>query len=46
MTKILFQGDSITDSGRNREENLSLGHGYATRVAGKLGFEAPGNMSF
>ncbi len=46
MTKILFQGDSITDSGRNREENLSLGHGYATRVAGKLGFEAPGEYEF
>ncbi len=26
--KILFQGDSITDAGRNREDIHDLGHGY------------------
>lgn len=46
MIKILFQGDSITDCGRNRDEDISLGHGYATRVAGKLGFETPGEYEF
>lgn len=28
MTKILFQGDSITDAGRSRENVQELGHGY------------------
>ena len=41
MKKILFQGDSITDSGRLREvleANLSnaLGRGYGHYVAGEL----------
>jgi len=31
--KILFQGDSITDAGRNREEADSLGGGYAMMAA-------------
>lgn len=31
---ILFQGDSITDAGRNREDPGSLGTGYALMVAG------------
>ena len=26
--KILFQGDSITDAGRNREDYHNLGNGY------------------
>ncbi|MBW7458685.1 GDSL family lipase, partial [Paenibacillus sepulcri] len=26
---VLFQGDSITDAGRNREDGNSLGSGYA-----------------
>jgi acyl-CoA thioesterase I len=25
---VLFQGDSITDAGRNREDNFRLGQGY------------------
>lgn len=36
---ILFQGDSITDAGRNREAtyaNADLGYGYVTLVAAKL----------
>ena len=31
---ILFQGDSITDNGRNRQESTDLGSGYALMTAG------------
>ncbi|MBC8065147.1 MAG: SGNH/GDSL hydrolase family protein [Chlorobia bacterium] len=34
--RILFQGDSITDCGRNRSDPSSLGDGYAAIVAQKL----------
>lgn len=34
--KILFFGDSITDSYRNREDGSDLGSGYVKIVAGKL----------
>ena len=37
--KILFQGDSLTDSGRNKEiklPNVELGNGYVNIVAEKL----------
>ena len=33
---ILFQGDSITDCGRNREDPDSLGDGYVNLIAGTL----------
>lgn len=38
---ILFQGDSITDGnrGRNDDPNHILGHGYAYIIAGRLGNE-------
>lgn len=38
---ILFQGDSITDGGRHREDpsNRDLGHSYAYLIAAKLGVE-------
>lgn len=38
---ILFQGDSITDGGRGRNEDLNhiLGHGYAYIIAAHLGHE-------
>ncbi|MEK3885176.1 SGNH/GDSL hydrolase family protein [Paenibacillus sp. PL2-23] len=37
---VLFQGDSITDAGRPREQGASaLGQGYVNFIAGKLGFE-------
>ncbi len=42
--KILFFGDSITDMGRNYEEDhgcFSYGHGYVAQVAGELLFESP-----
>lgn len=41
---ILFQGDSITDAGRNRAEketNAGLGDGYVTMVAGELTYKYP-----
>ena len=42
MKTILFQGDSITDTGRNRENNISLGTGYALMTAGKILVDYPG----
>lgn len=40
---ILFQGDSITDGNRGRDEDLnhSLGHGYAHLIASRVGYEQP-----
>ena len=47
MSKIiLFQGDSITDCGRNREDLTSTGVGYAHMVKGQVGFEHPGKYEF
>ena len=43
---ILFQGDSITDCGRNREDLTSTGTGYAHMVTGQLGCGAPGVYTF
>lgn len=34
---VLFQGDSITDAGRNRESSGDLGRGYALMAAGLFG---------
>ena len=48
-TKILFQGDSITDGGRSRNDDLNhvMGHGYAYLVAARLGVKYPGlNLKF
>ena len=44
--RILFQGDSITDAGRNREDPHSMGQSYAFDVAGQLGAEDPENYEF
>ena len=46
--KILFQGDSITDVGRNEEKGstISIGQGYALMVAGDLGAKYPGRFTF
>lgn len=46
MMRILFQGDSVTDAGRNRENTALGGRGYATMVSAKLGFEYPGEYEF
>ena len=43
---ILFQGDSITDALRNRERDVYAGNGYPTLVAGRLGYEEPGQYAF
>lgn len=42
MTRILFQGDSITDCGRSRDNDGYKGNGYAGLVTAALGFEHPG----
>ena len=34
--KILFLGDSITDAGRDRSDDASLGNGYVSLLAEKL----------
>ena len=44
--RILFQGDSITDAGRKREDGSSKGMGYPTLVSAKLGFEHPNEYEF
>ena len=43
---ILFQGDSITDCGRSRENDSDMGMGYPTMVKGELGLEYPGQYTF
>ena len=40
--RILFQGDSITDAGRRRDEFFDLGRGYALMTAGALAADRPG----
>jgi len=46
MKTILFQGDSITSSWRNREDPRSLGDGFASMVAAQLGLQHPGEYVF
>ena len=49
MKRILFQGDSITDTARNREAKTGFnayGCGYTNFVAGELCVEAPGAVEF
>jgi len=40
--RILFQGDSITDAGRARDNDVNLGIGYPLLVKAQLGFEEAG----
>ena len=44
--RILFQGDSITDGGRNRNDYYGLGVGYPHLVRGTLGLECPNEYEF
>ena len=44
--KILFQGDSITDAGRDWGNDAQLGRGYAHLVEATLGFEEPNQHTF
>ena len=46
MTRILFQGDSITDCGRSRDHDGFKGNGYPLRITGELNFEHPGEYEF
>ena len=39
--RILFQGDSITDCGRSRDDFYGMGNGYANLVKATLGMENP-----
>ena len=41
MKSILFQGDSITDGGRVRGNEIMTGIGYPTLVKSALGFDSP-----
>lgn len=41
MKTILFQGDSITDAGRSREDDSYMGEGYPIRVKEEIQFEYP-----
>lgn len=43
---ILFQGDSITDAGRNRETENNKGYGYANMVSGEIGADEPYKYTF
>jgi lysophospholipase L1-like esterase len=48
MKTILFQGDSITDAGRDRnaESNSNMGLGYPSLVKAHLGYENPAKYVF
>ena len=46
MKRILFQGDSITDCGRDRNDAYSLGTGYAQMVSAMLGMDFPQEYAF
>lgn len=43
---ILFQGDSITDCGRARDNDVNTGNGYATLVKASLGLDYPDEYKF
>ena len=44
--KILFQGDSITDAGRARDNDQYIGGGYPLLVKSELGYKCPGKYEF
>jgi lysophospholipase L1-like esterase len=46
MKKILFQGDSITDAGRARDNNVNVGRGYPHLVKAFLGYREPDCYQF
>lgn len=46
MKTILFQGDSITDCGRDRDDSNSLGGGYAMLASKALEKKYPGQFKF
>ena len=46
MKTFLFQGDSITDADRSRDNDNYPGSGYPTLVAARLGLDEPGEYRF
>ncbi len=44
--RILFQGDSITDCTRNRNDFFGMGNGYPNLVKASLGLDEPGEYEF
>ncbi len=46
MKTILFQGDSITDASRLKDDETDLGTGYPLLVTAELGLENPENYKF
>lgn len=44
--RILFQGDSVTDSGRDKSKDSEIGFGYTFLVKSELGFKHPGEYEF
>ena len=44
--RILFQGDSITDCGRNRVDFYSVGNGYPNLVKATFGYDNAGEYEF
>ena len=44
--RIVFQGDSITDAGRNREDFYSLGYGYPLLASAQLAADHPGEYEY
>lgn len=46
MIKFVFQGDSITDADRDRDNIASFGVGYPNLVASELMFKYPGEYDF
>ncbi len=46
MKTFVFQGDSITDAGRDRNNDSVRGNGYPTLVAARFGLDRPGEYDF
>ena len=46
MKTFLFQGDSITDAGRSRDNDILRGFGYPTLVSAELLLDRPGEFNF
>lgn len=46
MKKILFQGDSITDAGRDRDKVYSWGRSYPFLIEAELGYDRPAEYEF
>lgn len=46
MIKFVFQGDSITDANRNRDDERNYGYGYPNYVAGELLKKYPHKFEF